>query len=107
MWDIITIAGVLFILIIMAIVLSSGKGSFLIAGYNMMSKEKKEKADTVNFCEFMGKVVWSIGCSAALLLASQITGVTVFNTIALIILAISVITALVWPNVHYMAPTRK
>lgn len=107
MVDIIINVMLIALILIIAIVLLLGKGSFLIAGYNMLPKEKKEKVDTVRFCRFMGKIVLSICCSSVLLLASQVTGVEAFNIIALIILALSVIIALVWSHIYYLAPARK
>ena len=43
----------LFILI--GIMLSLGKWSFLISGFNTMSKEEKEQYDVMSLCKFMGK----------------------------------------------------
>lgn len=44
-----------------AILLLMGKGSFLIAGYNTMSKDEKEKYDTKALCRFIGKILLPIG----------------------------------------------
>lgn len=44
----------LFILI--GIMLSLGKWSFLISGFNTMSKEEKEQYDVMSLCKFMGKL---------------------------------------------------
>ena len=41
-------------MIILAIFLINGKGSFLIAGYNTMSKHRKEKYDKFALCRFTG-----------------------------------------------------
>lgn len=43
------------LIIAMAIVLLTGRGAFLIAGYNTLSKEEKEKYDSRALCCFMGK----------------------------------------------------
>ena len=48
------IGGVMFI---MSLILLTGRGSFLIAGYNTMSKSEKEKYDTVALSKFMGKIL--------------------------------------------------
>lgn len=53
------IIGLLFI--IMALVLLTGRGSFLIAGYNTLPKEEKEKFNTKALCRFMGKILLPIG----------------------------------------------
>ena len=36
---------------------SSGKGAFIITGYNTMSRAKKEKYDRKALCRFMGKLM--------------------------------------------------
>ena len=41
--------------------LLSGRGSFLIAGFNTMSKEEKEKYDSNALCKFVGKIILPIG----------------------------------------------
>lgn len=55
------------VLIIMALVLLSGRGSFLIAGYNTMPREKKETYDGQALCRFMGKILLPIGILVPLL----------------------------------------
>ena len=51
-------------LIIISIILLTGRGSFLLAGYNTMSKEKKAQYDTKALCKFMGKIFLPIGILA-------------------------------------------
>lgn len=46
------ILGLLFLVI--SIIMFCGKGSFLIAGYNTASKEKKERYDEKKLCRVMG-----------------------------------------------------
>lgn len=53
-------------LLVMAFFLSRGKGSFLIAGFNTMPKEEKEKYDKVALSKFMGKFLYAI-CFSILL----------------------------------------
>jgi hypothetical protein len=45
----------------LAIILLSGHGFFLIAGFNTMSKDEKEKYDTVALCKFIGKILFPMG----------------------------------------------
>ena len=47
--------------VVLAVVLMMGKGSFLIAGYNTMDKKEKEKYDTEALCKFIGKIILPIG----------------------------------------------
>lgn len=44
--------------LIFAIVLSQGKGAFLIAGYNTMSDSEKEKYNEIALAKFVGKVMY-------------------------------------------------
>lgn len=46
--------------IVIGIVLINGKGSSLIAGYNTMPKEKKEKYDSIALSKFMGKMMFAL-----------------------------------------------
>lgn len=38
----------------------SGRGAFLIAGYNTMSKAKKARYDKAALCRFMGKLMFAL-----------------------------------------------
>ncbi|WP_234447108.1 DUF3784 domain-containing protein [Virgibacillus salexigens] len=49
--------------ILLGIILINGKGSSLIAGYNTMPPEEKEKYDTVSLCKFMGKMMFALSFS--------------------------------------------
>ncbi len=42
------------ILVIISVILLIGRGSFLIAGYNMLSKEKKQRYNTKRLCRVLG-----------------------------------------------------
>lgn len=45
------------VLIILSIILLTGRGAFLIAGYNTKSKSEKEEYDVPALCRFMGKIL--------------------------------------------------
>ena len=49
--------GVIALLAGLGALFSSGKGAFLIAGYNTMSRAKKETYDRKALCRFMGKLM--------------------------------------------------
>jgi len=49
------------LLIVMSIFLLAGKASFLIAGYNTMSKEEKSKYDEIALSKFIGKILLPMG----------------------------------------------
>ena len=55
------------VMIIMGIVLLSGRGGFLIAGYNTKTKAEKEKYDEVALCKFIGKIVLIIAVMTILM----------------------------------------
>ncbi len=44
--------------LIFALVLSQGKGTFLIAGFNTMSPDEKDKYDEIALARFMGKMMY-------------------------------------------------
>ena len=49
------------LMMISSLFLLKGKGAFLIAGYNLLSKEEKAKYDIKPLCRFTGKVALTIG----------------------------------------------
>lgn len=50
----------------LGIVFLSGRGSFLIAGFNTKSPEDKREYDIAKLCRFMGKVMFALGFSMML-----------------------------------------
>ncbi|MCL2699146.1 MAG: DUF3784 domain-containing protein, partial [Defluviitaleaceae bacterium] len=48
-------------LIIISLILLTGRGASLISGYNTMPKEKKAKYNAPALCKFTGKIVMPIG----------------------------------------------
>lgn len=93
--------------VVITAILLSGKGDGLIAGYNMLSKEKKAKIDTPKFCRFIGKVMAFVTISMILILAGMVTGIIWINVLAIITLVISVVIGFIRGSFYYMAPTRK
>lgn len=55
----------------LGIILSNGKGSFLIAGFNTLPQEEKEKYDTVALCKFMGKMMFALPFSMVFWVLSE------------------------------------
>ncbi|MBA4508678.1 DUF3784 domain-containing protein [Clostridium sporogenes] len=93
--------GVVFIIglfILLGIILSMGKGSFLIAGFNTMSKEEKEEYDVVSLCKFMGKIMFIIAFCITLFLLSEIFKIKVIFYIGLILFFIVIIFTLIYSN---------
>lgn len=86
----------LFILI--GIMLSLGKWSFLIAGFNTMSKEEKEKYDVISLCKFMGRLMFVIAFSILLFILSDILMMNILLNIGVVIIISSVIFAVIYAN---------
>lgn len=88
------------LLIVGAIVLSTGKGSFFIAGFNTLSKEKKEKYDTELLSKFVGKVLFVASISTLLSILSSALKIEVLSTIGFILALLTVCFALVYLNTN-------
>lgn len=86
----------LFILI--GIMLSLGKWSFLIAGFNTMSKEEKETYDVTSLCKFTAKIMFIIAFSISLFILSDVLMMDILLNIGVAIVIISVIFAVIYSN---------
>ena len=87
---------VLFILI--GTMLSLGKGSFLIAGLNTMSKEEKENYDVLSLCKFMGKFIFVIAFCISLLVLSDILMMKVLFNIGITLFNVSLVFVIIYAN---------
>jgi hypothetical protein len=67
--------------LILSSVLRSGRGAFLISGYNMLSKEKRDQYDEKALCHFVGTLLQVI---AFLLVFSIIAGVFEITWLAIL-----------------------
>lgn len=86
---------------VLGLILRSGKGSFLIAGYNTSSKEEKEKYDEVALGKFLGNLLISIAAIVLLTALSEIYSVTLFKFIVVlapIMIVILVIGTIIYAN---------
>ena len=84
--------------IVLGITFSSGKGSFLIAGFNTMPKEEKEKYDKVALCKFMGKMMFAIAFSMVFWLFSIAFEITFVFYIGIILFFMIIVFTLVYLN---------
>ena len=66
---------IMLLFLAMGILFAFGKGSFLIAGYNTMSKEEKAKFDKKKMMKMMSKMMFALAACMAIELAGMITGV--------------------------------
>ena len=86
---------------ILGFVLRSGKGSFLIAGYNTSSKEEKEKYDEVALGKFMGNLLIVIAAIVLVTAVSEIYNAALFNFIVVaapILIIILVFGTIIYAN---------
>lgn len=84
--------------IILGVVFSLGKGSFLIAGYNTSSKEEKAKYDEKALCKFMGKSMFVFAFSIFLFGLSDLIKQPIIFVIGVILLLATVIFILIYVN---------
>ncbi|WP_343070869.1 DUF3784 domain-containing protein [Bacillus sp. REN10] len=84
--------------LIFAIVLSKGKGAFLIAGYNTMSQSEKEKYNEAELCKFMSKIMYGICVSLLLWALSEILDYQILFGLGLILFVCLIVFALVYFN---------
>lgn len=86
------------VFILFGVLLSLGKCSFLIAGFNTMSKEEKSKYDVLGLCKFMGKVMFIIAFCMALFLLSHILQLKLIFNISLILFWILILFTVIYLN---------
>lgn len=84
--------------IFLGILLSQGKCSFLIAGYNLISKKKKESYNEGALCRFMGKIMYGVAFSLLILLISTILQSALLHAVALCLLLGSLTFAVIYAN---------
>lgn len=84
--------------IVLGIVFSSGRGAFLIAGYNTKSKDEQDTYDTVALTKFMGKMMFSLSVSMVLWMLSIALEMTWLFMIGLILFICITIFMLVYLN---------
>jgi len=91
--------GVLLVsMLIGSLFLLNGKGAFLIAGYNLMSKKEQAKYDEKALCRFTGMVTLWMTCCMALFPISILIGVTWVLYCAVGITTVSAVVFLIYAN---------
>ncbi len=71
--------------LIFAIILSRGKGGFLLAGYNNLPESEKEQYDKVALCKFMAKMMYGICLSFLLFALSSLFEMKILFNVGLIL----------------------
>ncbi|NLJ76382.1 MAG: DUF3784 domain-containing protein [Peptococcaceae bacterium] len=86
------------VVVIIALVLLTGRGSFLIAGFNTLPEEEKEKFDRQALCRFMGKITLPIGVLMPLVAIGGILQVAWLSVLYALIVVSLTIFAIVYSN---------
>ena len=84
--------------VILGIVFMRGHGANLIAGYNTMPKEQKERYDALAMCRFMGKMMFSMAACILVMALAEPLRRTVLLYIGLGLFFIVVIFTLIYAN---------
>ncbi|RST71821.1 DUF3784 domain-containing protein [Siminovitchia acidinfaciens] len=90
---------IMFILFfIFAVMLSKGKGAFLIAGYNTMSDREKAQYDEAALCKFMSNIMYGICLSILMWALSELLDNQALFVIGLILFIGIILFAVVYSN---------
>lgn len=84
--------------LLLGVVFSTGRGSFLIAGYNTMPKEEKAKYDSVALCKFMGKMMFALSFSMVFWVLSDALEIQWLFTLGLLFFFCIIVFILVYAN---------
>ncbi|GAA0736526.1 DUF3784 domain-containing protein [Clostridium oceanicum] len=95
---IIILVAVTLLFVILGIVLKCGKGSFLIAGYNMASEEEKAKYDEKALCNFMGNLMLVISAIIIFMGICLVLELESLKPIATCLIPIVTIGAIIYTN---------
>lgn len=86
------------VFIFLGIILSMGKCSFLIAGYNLMTREKKERYDERALCRFTGKLMFFLAFCMLLSIGSTLLQSAVLLSIAMFLFVASITFTIIYAN---------
>lgn len=90
--------GGILLLLALGLYLLQGKGAMLIAGYNTLPKEEKEKYDEVALCKATGKLILSFIFPIALLTLGGLFQLTVLVIAGGVLLGILIVFGLIYMN---------
>ena len=86
------------VIVAFSIILLTGRGSFLVAGFNTMSAENKKEFDRVALCKFMGKILLPMGVLCPGMAISANLNFTWFPVVFIAIVIGLVIFAAIYAN---------
>lgn len=84
--------------ILLGIVLSMGKGSFLIAGFNTMTKKEQDKYDKVALCKFTGKIMFALAFSMIFWVLYQAFEIKILLYVGVILFSAFIMFLLIYVN---------
>lgn len=84
--------------ILLGIVLMRGHGANLIAGYNTMPKEQKERYDAPAMCRFMGKIMFAMAACLFVMALAEPLQLTVLFYIGLGLFFAVILFTLIYAN---------
>lgn len=90
--------GVIVLFLVLGIYLLQGKGGWLIAGYNTMSPEEKEKYDEPALCKATGKLILAITFTIALITAGGVLEINALSISGVVLMILFIIAGLVYIN---------
>ncbi|WP_203333521.1 DUF3784 domain-containing protein [Planococcus beigongshangi] len=96
--EIIVPIGLLLLFIALGIYLLQGKGGWLIAGYNTMSKEEKEKYDEPALCKATGKLILAIAFTLALITAGGLLEMNALMISGVVLMVLFILFGLIYIN---------
>lgn len=82
----------------LGIVFFTGKGRFLIAGYNAASPEKKSQYDEKALCRAMGRLMFALAACCVVMALSEVFRIISFLWIGLALLFIAAIGGAIYMN---------
>jgi hypothetical protein len=94
----VTLLSTMLLFIGLGLVFSSGRGAFLIAGYNTLPKKKKEQYDTVAICKFMGKTMYLLALSSFFWLLGELFVVSILFHLGVILFVCTIVFILIYGN---------
>lgn len=91
------VAGGLFIL---GLLFWNNKALFLIAGYNTMSKNEKQKIDAPALAKFTAKIMWTLASGTLVVTYAEFKNISILHTLGVVIILGSCLFAVVYANTN-------
>lgn len=96
---IITLLLTFFGFLALSLYLLQGKGGFLIAGYNTLPKEEKEKYDEAALCKAMGKIMLSVTGSLLFFVLGAVLEKDWLFIVGTIVMIAAILVGIIYVNV--------